>query len=130
MKKITIFQSDDGMTWDTYEECLTHERNVLRGKLENGVKFYDYNKKEVDVYTNNLLAVSYYIKITDGERASEIMETINTLCDFTGDADFFSQREIKQAGESIWLYLDEENDGWYNADDLIKKLNQLKEELQ
>lgn len=120
MKKIITYESFDGETFDTEEECLEHENSF---KIPNGVVMADYDDKIIEkIIDDRGYNEVWYIKLPT-------IETVNWFINM-GEYFGFSTCGIENTGIFFWnATIDEFVNIEYEVKEILEKEKKLKELL-
>ena len=108
--------ADDGTAFEDEDECLKYERTLMLKKYERDIHMWDSEFQHIPITDSQALDKVYYLTCDTAE-AVEIMhnwfEYMGYSSPFEGD-----KRFAEMAGHHYYY---QDNDEWYEADDLIEK---------
>lgn len=118
MIECVCYIADDGTTFKDEDECIYYERTLMLKKYEHDIHMWDDNFQPISITDPQPLDKVYYLTCDTAE-AVEVMndwfEYMGYSNPFEGDKSF-----AEMAGRHYYW---QDNDEWYEADDLIEKVS-------
>lgn len=111
------YVADDGTAFEDEDECLEYECNLMLQKHEHDIHMWDNEFQPISITDSQALDKVYYLTCDTAEAVEVVndwFESLNYSSPFEGDKDF-----ADMAGHHYYW---QDNDEWYEADDLIEKV--------
>lgn len=109
--------ADDGTAFEDEDECIDYERGLILKKYEHDIHMWDDNFQLIPITDSLALDKVYYLTCDTAEAAAvmhEWFEDMRYSSPFEGNKSF-----AEMAGRHYYW---QDNDEWYEADDLIEKV--------
>lgn len=117
MIECVCYIADDGTTFKDEDECYAYERSLELKKHEHDIHMWDGNFKPIPLTDPDLLDKVYYLTCD----TAEAVETVFNLFEYMGYSNPYDGKESfsELAGRRYYY---QENDCWYEADELIERV--------
>lgn len=117
MIECTCYIADDGTTFKDEDECCAYERSLELKKYERDIHMWDENFKPLPVTDEKALDKVYYLTCD----TADAVEVMHEWFDYMGYNSPFDIDDACFAALAGRHYYYQDNDDWYEADDLIEK---------
>lgn len=110
--------ADDGTAFEDEDECLEYEHGLILKKYEHDIHMWDNEFQPIPITDSKALDKVYYLTCDTAEAVEVMNDWFEYLCyssPFEGDKSF-----AEMAGRHYYW---QDNDEWYEADDLIEKVS-------
>lgn len=109
--------ADDGTAFEDEDECIDYERGLMLKKYEHDIHMWDDNFQPIPITDSQALDKIYYLTCD----TAEAVEVMNDWLESTGySSPWESHVDYSYAAGRHYYWQD--NDEWYEADDLIGKV--------
>lgn len=112
------YVADDGTAFEDEDECIDYERGLMLKKYEHDIHMWDDNFQPIPITDSKALDKVYYLTCDTAEAVKVMNDWFEYMCyssPFEGGNSF-----AEMAG---YHYYWQDNDEWYEADDLIEKVS-------
>lgn len=116
MIECVCYIADDGTTFEDEDECLEYERTLMLKKYEHDIHMWDSEFQPIPITDSQALDKVYYLTCD----TADAVEVVNAWFDDMGYTSPFKGDECFGALAGRHYYY-QDNDEWYEADDLIDK---------
>lgn len=120
MIECVCYIADDGTTFKDEDECIDYERGLMLKKYEHDIHMWDCNFRPIPITDPQPLDKVYYLTCDTAEAAGVMHEWFE---DMGYSSPFDDHVDYDYAAGRHYYYQD--NDCWYEADDLIKKVQEM-----
>lgn len=120
MIKRVSYVADDGTVFEDEDDCIDYERGLMLKKYEHDIHMWDDNFQLIPITDSLALDKVYYLTCDTAEAAAvmhEWFEDMGYSSPLDGHVDY------NYAAGRHYYYQD--NDCWYEADDLIEKVRRM-----
>lgn len=117
MIECVCYIANDGTTFKDEDECYEYERNLMLKKYEHDIHMWDSEFQPIPITDSQALDKVYYLTCD----TAEAVEAMNDWFESTGySSPWEGHVDYSYAAGRHYYYQD--NDCWYEADDLIEKV--------
>lgn len=116
MIECVCYIADDGTTFKDEDECRDYERMLELKKYERNIHMWDSSFQPIPVSDPDAIDKVYYLTCD----TADAVEVMNAWFDDMGYSNPFEGDECFDALAGRHYYY-QDNDDWYEADDLIEK---------
>lgn len=110
--------ADDGTAFEDEDECLEYERALMLKKYEHDIHMWDNEFQPIPITDSKALDKVYYL-------TCDTAEAVEAMNDWFEHMDYSSPFEDGNSFAEMagCHYYWQDNDEWYEADDLIEKVS-------
>lgn len=110
--------ADDGTTFEDEDECLEYERTLMLKKYEHDIHMWDNEFQPIPITDPKALDKIYYLTCD----TAEAVEVMNNWFEYMGySSPFEGGNSFAEMAGCHYYWQD--NDKWYEADNLIEKVS-------